>query len=135
MVSIGGRYVRKVAGYPLCRALFSFSLSSAAACLSYLVCVFSLRPCSSCMPWLGLCGDCLTMSISIHPSIHLCTGTSFDPREDGKRRSIFGYYTNEQEVAPDLPFLPGGDPPEDAELPVFEPRQFYNTTWTIGMDE
>jgi hypothetical protein len=60
-------------------------------------------------------------------------GTSFDPNEEGKRRSIFGYYENSEEAQLDLPFLPGGDPPEDAELPEFEASEFYNTTWTVGI--
>ncbi|EWM28344.1 hypothetical protein Naga_100846g1, partial [Nannochloropsis gaditana] len=64
--------------------------------------------------------------------LQLVEGTSFDPAEAGKRRSIFGYYQREGEEAPDLPFLPSGDPPEDAELPVFRREQFVNTTWTLG---
>ncbi len=60
-------------------------------------------------------------------------GTSFDPAEEGRRRSIFGFYQKEQEEAPDLPFLPYGDPPEDAELPVFSAQDFGNTSWTVGV--
>jgi hypothetical protein len=64
----------------------------------------------------------------------LVKGTSFDPNEEGKRRSIFGYYAKEgREEPPDLPFLPYGDPPEDAQLPFFDKADFANTTWTVGI--
>ena len=63
----------------------------------------------------------------------LIKGTSFDPNDTGKRRSIFGYYREGVEEGPDLPFLPSGDPPEDVELPTFSVNDFQNTTWTVGV--
>jgi len=58
-------------------------------------------------------------------------GSSLDPNDDGRARRIWGFLSGDEEE--DLPLLPDGDPPADAELPKFTKDDFADTTWTVGL--